>query len=127
MTPFGAKLRQLRQARGVEQKAMAAALGVSASYLSALEHGRRGKPTWAMIQKVIGYFNVIWDDAEDLQRLAEISDPRVVVDTVNLTPEATALANHLAAKICNLSQQQLAAMQAVLDAPSQKSAAKTKP
>lgn len=127
MTPFGAKLRQLRQARGVEQKAMAAALGVSASYLSALEHGRRGKPTWAMIQKVIGYFNVIWDEAEDLQRLAEISDPRVVVDTVNLTPEATALANHLAAKIRNLSPQQLAAMQAVLDAQPQKGAAKTKP
>ena len=117
MTPFGARLRQLRQARGVEQKDMAAALGVSASYLSALEHGRRGKPTWAMIQKIIGYFNVIWDEAEDLQRLAEISDPRVVVDTVNLTPEATALANHLAARIRTLSPEQIAAMQAVLDQP----------
>ena len=119
MTPFGARLRQLRQARGVEQKDMAAALGVSASYLSALEHGRRGKPTWAMIQKIIGYFNVIWDEAEDLQRLAEISDPRVVVDTVNLTPEATALANHLAARIRTLSPEQIAAMQAVLDQPAE--------
>ncbi|GHD17320.1 helix-turn-helix domain-containing protein [Tianweitania populi] len=117
MTPFGAKLRQLRQARGVEQKAMAAALGVSASYLSALEHGRRGKPTWAMIQKIIGYFNVIWDEAEDLQRLAEISDPRVVVDTVNLAPEATALANRLAERIRHLSPEQIAAMQAVIDQP----------
>ena len=117
MTPFGAKLRQLRQARGVEQKDMAAALGVSASYLSALEHGRRGKPTWAMIQKIIGYFNVIWDEAEDLQRLAEISDPRVVVDTVNLAPEATALANRLAERIRHLSPEQIAAMQAVLDQP----------
>ncbi|WP_312794704.1 helix-turn-helix domain-containing protein [Tianweitania sp.] len=117
MTPFGAKLRQLRQARGVEQKDMAAALGVSASYLSALEHGRRGKPTWAMIQKIIGYFNVIWDEAEDLQRLAEISDPRVVVDTVSLAPEATALANRLAERIRHLSPEQIAAMQAVLDQP----------
>ena len=115
MPPFGAKLRQLRQARGIEQKAMAAALGASASYLSALEHGRRGKPTWAMIQKIIGFFNVIWDDAEDLQRLAVLSDPRVVVDTVNLTPEATALANHLAERIRTLSPRQIAAMQAVLD------------
>ena len=126
MTPFGAKLRQLRQARGIEQKAMAAALGVSASYLSALEHGRRGKPTWAMIQKIIGYFNVIWDDAEELQRLAVLSDPRVVVDTVNLTPEATALANHLAERIRTLSPQQISVMQAVLDAPPQKAAAKPK-
>jgi transcriptional regulator with XRE-family HTH domain len=127
MTPFGAKLRQLRQARGIEQKAMAAALGVSASYLSALEHGRRGKPTWAIIQNIIGYFNVIWDDAEELQQLAALSDPRVVVDTVNLTPEATALANHLAERIRTLPPEQIAAMQAVLDAPPQKSAAKTKP
>ena len=60
---------------------MAAALGVSAAYLSALEHGRRGVPSWAMVQKIIGYFNVIWDDAEELQRLAETSHPRVVIDT----------------------------------------------
>ena len=124
MTPFGAKLRQLRQARGVEQKDMAAALGVSASYLSALEHGRRGKPTWAMIQKIIGYFNVIWDEAEDLQRLAEISDPRVVVDTVNLAPEATALANRLAERIRHLSPEQIAAMQAVLDQPAKAASSK---
>ncbi|MBS9721648.1 helix-turn-helix transcriptional regulator [Tianweitania sp. BSSL-BM11] len=117
MTPFGARLRQLRQARGVEQKEMAAALGVSASYLSALEHGRRGKPTWVMIQKIIGYFNVIWDEADDLQRLAEISDPRVVIDTTNLAPEATALANHLAAQIRTLSPERIAAMQTVLDKP----------
>ena len=52
------------------QKQMAASLGVSAAYLSALEHGRRGVPSWAMVQKIIGYFNVIWDDAEELQRLA---------------------------------------------------------
>nr|WP_250157477.1 helix-turn-helix transcriptional regulator [Tianweitania aestuarii] len=110
-------MRQLRQARGVEQKEMAAALGVSASYLSALEHGRRGKPTWVMIQKIIGYFNVIWDEADDLQRLAEISDPRVVIDTTNLAPEATALANHLAAQIRTLSPERIAAMQTVLDKP----------
>ena len=53
--------------KGVSQKEMAAALGVSAAYLSALEHGRRGAPTWAFVQKMIGYFNVIWDDAEDLR------------------------------------------------------------
>ena len=66
MTPFGEKLRALRRERGVSQKDMAAAIGVSAAYLSALEHGRRGAPTWTLIQKIIGYFNIIWDDAEEL-------------------------------------------------------------
>ncbi|TIT83335.1 MAG: helix-turn-helix transcriptional regulator, partial [Mesorhizobium sp.] len=36
MTPFGEKLRALRAERGLSQKAMAEAIGVSAAYLSAL-------------------------------------------------------------------------------------------
>lgn len=107
MTPFGAKLRHLRQERGVTLKQMAAALAVSPAYLSALEHGRRGVPTWFMVHRIIAYFNVIWDEAEELQRLAEMSDPRVVVDTSGLEPEATELANLLAQRIRGLSKASL--------------------
>ncbi|MEQ1951572.1 helix-turn-helix domain-containing protein [Mesorhizobium sp. CN2-181] len=102
MTPFGEKMRALRAERGISQKDMAAALGVSAAYLSALEHGRRGAPGWPMVQKIIGYFNVIWDDAEDLEKLAWESHPRIVVDTAGLSPEATRLANLLADRIGSL-------------------------
>jgi transcriptional regulator with XRE-family HTH domain len=107
MTPFGARLRDLRRAKGVSQKEMAAALGVSAAYLSALEHGRRGRPTWAFVQKVIGYFNIIWDEAEELEQLSWSSDPRVVIDTAGLSPKATALANLLAGGIRDLSEEDL--------------------
>jgi transcriptional regulator with XRE-family HTH domain len=102
MTPFGTKIRAIRRERGVSQKEMARALGVSAAYLSALEHGRRGAPSWALVQKIIGYFNVIWDDAEELERLAETSHPRVIVDTSGLSPAATELANLLAASVGRL-------------------------
>jgi transcriptional regulator with XRE-family HTH domain len=102
MTPFGAKIRELRAARGVSLSEMADAIGVSASYLSALEHGRRGRPTWSLVQRIIGYFNIIWDDAEDLERLARYSHPRVVVDTAGLDPRATKLANLLADTIAEL-------------------------
>lgn len=115
MTPFGARLRRLRRDRGVTQKEMAAALGVSAAYLSALEHGRRGVPSWPLVQKIIGYFNVIWDDAEDLQHLAAASDPRVVVDTSGHSPEATRLANSLAGGIGGLDEGSIARLQAILD------------
>lgn len=104
MTPLGQKLQALRRERGVSQKDMAAAIGVSAAYLSALEHGKRGAPTWALIQKIIGYFNVIWDDAEELLRLAQSSHPRVVIDTSELSPTATELANLLAASIDRLEE-----------------------
>jgi transcriptional regulator with XRE-family HTH domain len=114
VTPFGAKLRALRAERGTSQKEMAAALGVSAAYLSALEHGRRGVPNWGFVQKVIGYFNVIWDDAEELEQLAFISNPRVVIDTSGLTPEATRLANLLAEKIGDLDRAALDALMEIV-------------
>ena len=102
MTPLGAKLRALREERGVTLKDMAKALNVSSAYLSALEHGKRGTPTWVLLQRIITYFNVIWDEAEELQRLAELSDPRVVIDTGGLSPEATEFANRLSADIGKL-------------------------
>nr|WP_272213378.1 helix-turn-helix transcriptional regulator [Marinicella sp. W31]MDC2879331.1 helix-turn-helix transcriptional regulator [Marinicella sp. W31] len=86
MTPFGEAVRELRARRGVSQKQMAEAIGVSAAYLSALEHGRRGKPSFDFLQRVAGYFHIIWDDAEALFAIADQSDPRVVVDTAGLSP-----------------------------------------
>ena len=112
MTPLGARLRALRAERGVTLKQMAAALRVSSAYLSALEHGKRGRPTWMLLQRIIAYFNVIWDEAEELIRLAELSDPRVTIDTAGLSPEATELANRLAREIGNLTPEDLAAIKA---------------
>ncbi|WP_428645682.1 helix-turn-helix domain-containing protein [Roseibium sp.] len=110
MTPLGAKIRELRNKRGVSLKEMAASLSVSSAYLSALEHGKRGKPTWFLVQRIITYFNVIWDEAEEIQRLAELSDPRITIDTAGLDPKATELANQLALKIGILSEDSLAAL-----------------
>ena len=114
MTPLGAKMRELRDSRGVTLKEMAKALNVSSAYLSALEHGKRGKPTWILLQRIIHYFNVIWDEAEELQRLAEMSDPKVTIDTGGLSPEATELANRLARDISRLSPEDLSALKAEL-------------
>ncbi len=102
MTPFGAKLREMRAARGVTLKQMAETLQLSPAYLSALEHGRRGRPNPVLVQQVCAYFDVIWDDSEELARLARLSHPRVVVDTAGLSPNHTLLANLLARRISAL-------------------------
>jgi transcriptional regulator with XRE-family HTH domain len=107
MTPLGARMRAMRQERGISLKDMAKALDVSSAYLSALEHGRRGKPTWFLLQRVIAFFNVIWDEAEELQRLAEVSDPKITIDTGGLSPEATELTNLMAKEIARLSPDDL--------------------
>jgi transcriptional regulator with XRE-family HTH domain len=108
MTPFGQRLRDLRAERGVAAKDMAAALGVSAAYLSALEHGRRGRPNRRFVHQVCQYFGIIWDEAEELQRLADLSHPRVVVDTSGLPPQSTLLANRLAERIRELPSERVA-------------------
>ena len=115
MTPFGERVRQLRQERGRMLKDMAAHLGVSSAYLSALERGERGKPTWALIQGVLQYFHIIWDEADELTRLADLSDPKVKIDTAGGDPRATLLANRLAREIRTLSESELEEMLAILD------------
>jgi transcriptional regulator with XRE-family HTH domain len=128
MTPFGERVRRLRRERGLLLKDMAAHLGVSSAYLSALERGERGKPTWTLIQGVIHYFNIIWDEADELARLADLSEPRVKIDTGSTTPSKTLLANRLAREIASLTDEEVESLLAVLDGAldrSRKSAADT--
>ncbi len=107
MTPFGEKIRCLRGERGILLKDMAAELGVSSAYLSALEHGHRGRPGSGFVQQICAYFDLIWDEAEEIRRLAHLSHPRIVIDTAGLDPLATELANVLADTIGDLDRQTL--------------------
>lgn len=116
MTPLGAKLREMRAERGVTLKEMAHAIGVSPAYLSALEHGKRGAPTWFLVQRIIVFFNIIWDDAEELCRLAQSSDPRIKIDTSGAIPEATAFANLLARTVGDLGADDFARMSEIVEA-----------
>jgi len=112
MTPFGAKVRELRAARGILLKKMADDLGVSSAYLSALEHGHRGRPGPGLVIQICGYFDLIWDEAEELKRLGAASHPRITVNTAGLSPQATELANTLAEQIGDLDD---ATIQWILD------------
>ena len=117
MTPFGSRLRELREEKQVTMAQMAKTLQVSSAYLSALEHGKRGRPPTGLLHQVCAYFGLIWDDAEALRRLAELSHPRAVVDTQGLSPKATELANRLAERIGDLDDSRLDALLAELRDP----------
>ena len=116
MTPFGAKLRQLRAAKGLSLSQMAADLNISAAYLSALEHGRRGKPAPGLVMQICGTLGCIWDEAEELKTLAELSHPKVMLDTAGLTPAKTELANRLGACLGRLPEATVERLLAVLTA-----------
>ncbi len=116
MTPFGEKLRALRAERNVTLKEMAAGLGVSSAYLSAVEHGHRSRPNRRFVHRVCQYLNIIWDDAEELQSLADRSHPRVIVDTAGLSPRATELANRLSDEISRYDNETIERLLSVMDA-----------
>jgi transcriptional regulator with XRE-family HTH domain len=116
MTPFGVKLRQIRAERGMTLKQMAESLGVSPAYLSSLEHGRRGRPAHPMVVAICAQLNIIWDEADELLRLARLSHPRVTVDTAGLAAPATELANLLAERIRKLAPAEVERMLMILKA-----------
>ena len=103
MTPFGVKMRSLRQKRGLTIKDQGLFLGVSSAYISALEHGKRGRPSPAFVDQICVWLELIWDEAELLKYLAQMSHPSPSLTTASLSPEATFLANLLAQNIDRLS------------------------
>ena len=115
MTPFGQKIREMRAEKAVTLTEMAKSLQVSTAYLSALEHGKRGRPNRRFVHRICQFLGIIWDDAEALQRLADLSHPRVVVDTSGLSPEATEFANRLAEQIAELPEGAIQRMMAEVE------------
>ncbi len=114
MTPFGAKVRMYREKKIITQKQMAKMLGVSSAYLSALENGKRGYPSVQIVHRICGLFNIIWDDADELMRLAQLSHPKITVNTVGMSPLATEVANRLAENIGGLNMKKLEAINTIL-------------
>lgn len=89
------------------QKSLAKALSISPAYLSALERGRKGRPPFSLVQETIACFGLIWDEAEEIEKLARLSHPRPAVDTSKLSSKATELANLLAASIHRFDEETL--------------------
>ena len=104
MTPFGQKVRRLRKVHKITLKQFAQEMGVSSAYFSALEHGYRGRPGPGLVQQIAGYFNLGMEETDELKRMADLSHPRITVDTAGLNPKATELANLLAELIHELDE-----------------------
>ena len=106
MTPFGELMRYWRTQKNLTLRDQADFLDISQAYLSALEHGKRGKPSFALVDQICVFLDLIWDEAEALKSAANHSHPRPSIDASNLSPEAVYLANLMAQNIDRLTPQQ---------------------
>ena len=103
MTPFGMKVRDWRQVKNRKLYQQADALGVSAAYLSALETGTRSRPSAVLVDHICVWLGLIWDDAEELKRLAALSHPKPTINARGHSAEAIYMVNFLAQNIDRLS------------------------
>ena len=107
MTPFGIKLKHIREQRHKSLKDLSKALKVSIPYVSMLENGKRGRPADGLIELICSYFNLSWEEADELKFLAKHSDLNTKMNSENLSLNATMLTNVLKNNIKWLTEEQL--------------------
>ena len=121
MTPFGMKIRDWRQCKNRTLHQQADALGVSAAYLSALENGFRGRPSAVLVDQICMWLGLIWDDAEELKKLAALSHPKPTINARGHSAEAIYMVNFLAQNLDRLSVADCCAVTDVIATRLQKS------
>ena len=121
MTPFGVKLRDWRHRKNRTLHQQAEVLGVSSAYLSALETGTRGRPSAVLVDQICMWLGLIWDDAEELKKLAALSHPKPTINARGHSAEAIYMVNFLAQNIDRLSVADCCAVTDVIATRLQKS------
>ncbi|WP_061534425.1 helix-turn-helix domain-containing protein [Collimonas arenae] len=115
MTPFSIRLRSLRESRGLLQKSLASELGVGATYLSALEQGRKLPPQnldfFARLQKSMG---LSADEFQELRNLATAPE-KLASLAIGTSPLQLEIALDFAARLHSLQPAHIRAIKAILD------------
>ena len=107
MTPFGIRLKYIRVQRHKSLNDLSRALKVSIAYVSMLENGKRGRPADGLIELICSYFNLSWEEADELKFLAKHSDINTKMKSEKLSLNATMLTNVLKNNIKWLTEEQL--------------------
>tara|TARA_R110000850_G_scaffold44842_1_gene113664 strand:- start:69 stop:443 length:375 start_codon:yes stop_codon:yes gene_type:complete len=67
MNPFGKVLSQLRRSRKLQQRQLAEYVGIKASYVSALESGKKGPPSKLVLHNLIDVLNLSVEERQVLE------------------------------------------------------------
>jgi transcriptional regulator with XRE-family HTH domain len=109
MTPFGNALSQLRRSRKLQQRELAERIGVQPCYVSALEGGKKGPPSKAVLHNIFESLELTPEEIQSMERTIGPSE-RVfrVPDRVSL--EECAFLWELRQRLGSLSGEELAIM-----------------
>lgn len=113
VSPFAHILRQLREQYGLRQTELAEVLSYEQSYISALELGSKGPPTWEFVERLIKALSLPSSEADLLRQAREASERKLEIPT-NAAEETYLLCNTLRNRIGQLHPLQLKAILAIL-------------
>ena len=103
LSPFGETVRMLRMRHDVSMKSMAAAMGISSSYLSGIEYGEKTLAD-KYVDAAIEFFSAVATD-EELQALRHAAErSKEVVNVADLEPDARRLVAAFARRLQSGSQ-----------------------
>lgn len=105
-TSFGKAVRVLRIEYGVTLKKMAEYLGVTSSYVSAVETGKKN-PTDELVSKIATFFNLQPHDEKELFIKAAESHRKLTLDLDGASPAGRSTATAFARNFNNLTDEQL--------------------
>lgn len=114
LSAFGKELRRIRLDKSELLKDMADRLGVTSSYLSAVEHGKRDIPSdW--INKIICDYSLEKEQGEKLKKAAESSVLSVKISLKGKSAETADLVNAFARKLNSFSEEDVDKMMRLID------------
>lgn len=114
LTAFGRELRKLRIDRAELLKDMAENLNVTASYLSAVEHGKREIPSnW--VEKISKKYRLDESDIEKLREAADQSKLSITIKLINGDYQKNTLVNAFARKFDSLNESEIDKMMDILN------------
>ena len=114
MTPFGRFIRHVRTEKGLLLKDIADMLGVTSAYLSAVEHGKKGQPSAAMVSQLEDKLKLTPQQRKELRAAVRDSTSSMEIPS-KATPFAFETANAFARKLPDLSEQQLRRIKSIVD------------
>ena len=114
LTPFGKTVRKMRIDLGLTLKSMAEAMGMTSSYLSAIETGKRAV-TKPVLDSIIGYLNADEKQKEKLISAARVSQQSVEISLSGKNDHAREVAIAFARSFDELNEEDFRNLRQILN------------